>query len=88
VTTINKTFFAYFMYVILGEYVLRMGRIGGHTYEKFISPRRVKRILNKNDCQVVNYGGSFYWPWFWRPSGKYFDFFSMIANYWMHGVKK
>ncbi|KAG5668846.1 hypothetical protein PVAND_016768 [Polypedilum vanderplanki] len=59
-TTFNKTFFSWFMGIIVGEYLLRVIPVGCHSYNLFISPEDVAKILEKSNCKTNILRGIYY----------------------------
>ena len=57
IATINKTLKSYLFAIIGAEYVLRWLPIGTHEWEKFVKPKELENILNKNDLQLKNIDG-------------------------------
>ena len=57
VATLNKTFKSYLFAIIGAEYVLRWLPIGTHDWEKFVKPKDLKKILNKNNLKLEKLDG-------------------------------
>lgn len=84
ITTPHKSFLAYFSYVIVGEYVARMNPMGTHHWGKFITLRKTKSILKKNNCKIGRTQHVYYDPLFkkWHRSLIIPPF-----NYFVHAIK-
>ncbi|KAK3775331.1 hypothetical protein RRG08_030999 [Elysia crispata] len=82
-TTINKTRIAHLLGVVVAEHVLRLLAPGTHDWEKFISPKDLSYMLNKNNCATRLLHGMFYNPltkrWSWTKDTS--------INYALHAVK-
>ena len=52
VATINKTLKSYIFAIVGAEYVLRWLPIGTHSWEKFVKPEDLKKILMKYDLSL------------------------------------
>ena len=57
VATLNKTLKSYIFAIIGAEYVLRWLPIGTHDWEKFVKPKDLKNILNKNNLKLEKLDG-------------------------------
>ena len=57
VATLNKTLKSYMFAIIGAEYVLRWLPIGTHDWEKFVKPKDLKNILNKNNLKLEKLDG-------------------------------
>ncbi|KAJ8910779.1 hypothetical protein NQ315_015120 [Exocentrus adspersus] len=83
ITTINKTFLANFLGIVMGENILNLLPKGTHQYEKFIQPVKLQRILEDNNCRTELIHGMFYniftntWHWCTDTS----------VNYALHAIK-
>ncbi|XP_018579334.1 ubiquinone biosynthesis O-methyltransferase, mitochondrial [Anoplophora glabripennis] len=83
VTTINKTFLANFLGIVISENVLQLLPRGTHQYEKFIEPVKLRRMLEDCNCRTQLIHGMFYniftntWHWCTDTS----------INYALHVVK-
>lgn len=62
VTTESKTILSWFLFIIVGEHILRFIPKGTHVLEKFITPQSLSKILDKYGCKTVNIRGLFYEP--------------------------
>ncbi|XP_052864427.1 ubiquinone biosynthesis O-methyltransferase, mitochondrial-like [Anopheles cruzii] len=60
VTTENQTLVAWFVYIIVPEYVLNFIPRLCHFYEKFISPAKISSMLSTFDCKTIRVKGYFY----------------------------
>lgn len=83
VTTVNQNLFSWFVVVPLAENVLRLLPPGTHHYDKFISPQRVQKLLEHNNCRTRLVHGSCYNfltnNWFWTSN--------TLVQYALHAVK-
>ena len=52
VATLNKTLKSYLFAIIGAEYVLRWLPIGTHDWEKFVTPNKLIKILEKNNLKL------------------------------------
>ncbi|XP_012217158.1 ubiquinone biosynthesis O-methyltransferase, mitochondrial [Linepithema humile] len=52
ITTINKTPASWFGGIIVAEYIINIVPRGTHTWDKFIAPHEVQRILEKYGCKT------------------------------------
>mgnify|MGYP001212263007 CR=1 FL=1 len=57
VATINKTLKSYLFAIIGAEYILRWLPIGTHEWEKFITPNKLTKILEKNNLKLDSLSG-------------------------------
>ena len=57
VATLNKTLKSYVFAIIGAEYILRWLPIGTHDWEKFVSPKDLKKILYKNNLKLEKLDG-------------------------------
>jgi 2-polyprenyl-6-hydroxyphenyl methylase / 3-demethylubiquinone-9 3-methyltransferase len=57
VATLNKTLKSYVFAIIGAEYVLRWLPIGTHDWEKFVKPKDLKKILDKNNLKLEKLDG-------------------------------
>ena len=57
VATINKTLKSYVFAIVGAEYILRWLPIGTHEWEKFVKPEELKRILIKNNLNLIKLDG-------------------------------
>ena len=57
VATLNKTLKSYVFAIVGAEYVLRWLPIGTHDWEKFVKPKDLKKILNKNYLKLEKLDG-------------------------------
>lgn len=84
VTTENQTMLAWFIFIIIPEYILKFIPKGTHFYEKFISPGQISKILDQYQCKTLRVRGFFY--------DRLFNSWSFIdsdeCNYGLHAVKK
>ncbi|GFS14274.1 ubiquinone biosynthesis O-methyltransferase, mitochondrial [Elysia marginata] len=82
-TTINKTRIAYVAGVLLAENVLRLLAPGTHDWEKFVAPKDLSYMLDKNQCVTRLLHGMFYNPltkrWSWTKDTS--------INYAIHAIK-
>lgn len=82
-TTINKTRVAYVAGVLIAEHVLRLLAPGTHDWEKFVEPKDLSYMLDKNNCATRLLHGMFYNPltkrWSWTKDTS--------INYAVHAVK-
>ncbi|XP_065090983.1 ubiquinone biosynthesis O-methyltransferase-like [Ochlerotatus camptorhynchus] len=84
VTTENQTMLAWFIFIIIPEYILKFIPKNTHFYEKFISPEAVAKITSKYGCQMRRVRGFFYDRMF--NSWKFID--NDDCNYGLHVVKQ
>lgn len=71
VTTFNKTLKSYALGIVAAEYVLRLAPRGTHSWEKFISPQDLSRILSSLGLGSQEMAGLSYFPmrgWKFSPS--------------------
>lgn len=84
VTTENQTMLAWFMFIIIPEYIAHFIPKGTHFYEKFVSPGQVSKIIDQYQCKTLRVRGFFY--------DRLFNSWSFIdnkeCNYGLHAVKK
>ncbi|RUS70435.1 hypothetical protein EGW08_021798 [Elysia chlorotica] len=82
-TTINKTRIAHLLGVVVAERVLRLLAPGTHDWEKFVAPKDLSYMLNKNNCATRLLHGMLYNPltkrWSWIKDTS--------INYAIHAVK-
>jgi polyprenyldihydroxybenzoate methyltransferase/3-demethylubiquinol 3-O-methyltransferase len=82
-TTINKTFVANFLGILLAENLVQLLPKGTHQYEKFIKPHKLHRLLGELNCKTVLTNGLSYNVitnnWFWCSNDS--------INYALHAVK-
>lgn len=83
ITTLNKTFSSWFFGMIWAEYILRLFPSHTHTFDQFISPQNVERILGEANCHKAEVTGFFYE--FYR--GKYRFCSNDWIQYGLHAVK-
>ncbi len=57
VATLNKTLKSYIFAIVGAEYIMRWLPIGTHEWEKFIKPKDLESILNKNNLSLVKVDG-------------------------------
>ena len=57
VATINKTLKSYIFAIVGAEYVLRWLPIGTHSWEKFVKPEDLKKILVNYDLSLNKLDG-------------------------------
>ncbi|XP_043468905.1 ubiquinone biosynthesis O-methyltransferase, mitochondrial-like [Leptopilina heterotoma] len=83
-TTMNKTFPSWLGGIIAAEYILKLVPIGTHDWNKFISPRETRRLLEKYNCRTKLVHGMVYNPlkneWYWSSLTP--------INYAIHAIKK
>tara|TARA_Y100000992_G_scaffold302262_1_gene275717 strand:- start:518 stop:1237 length:720 start_codon:yes stop_codon:yes gene_type:complete len=60
VATLNKTLKSYLFAIIGAEYILRWLPIGTHEWEKFVNPKELIEILNKNNMKLDSLDGMKY----------------------------
>jgi polyprenyldihydroxybenzoate methyltransferase / 3-demethylubiquinol 3-O-methyltransferase len=60
VSTINRTFLAWFVVIFLYEYVFGIVPRGTHHMHMFVKPKEVEDILKEYGCKVVEVKGSWY----------------------------
>lgn len=82
-TTINKTFNAWFIMKLVGEYLFRILPKRTHAYNQFVSPEELKSILGEFNCDVKNETGFYYWFW----NKKFYLRNSMDCMFGLHAVK-
>lgn len=59
-STMAKTYLAWFLYIFLFEYVLRWLPIGVHTLDKFINASTTADIIKSNDFKIEHIQGFVY----------------------------
>ena len=57
VATLNKTLKSYVFAIIGAEYIMRWLPIGTHSWEKFVKPEDLKKILAKYDLSLNKFDG-------------------------------
>ncbi|XP_038214027.1 ubiquinone biosynthesis O-methyltransferase, mitochondrial-like isoform X2 [Zerene cesonia] len=69
ITAPNRTRLTQFLMIFVAENIVKAIPKGIHKYEKFVKPDEVKALLEKNNCEVNNVHGLFYFPiidmWQW-----------------------
>lgn len=84
VTTINQTFSAWILAILVAENVLRVLPPGTHDYKKLVRPEDLEQLLLAGGCQVHLVHGMMYNPfcnsWHWTKDTS--------INYAMHAVKR
>ncbi|XP_048880179.1 ubiquinone biosynthesis O-methyltransferase, mitochondrial [Brienomyrus brachyistius] len=72
ITTINKTKLSYVLGIVVAEHLLHIVPPGTHTWEKFISPVDLERMLESNGFCVESIQGMLFNPlsgsWSWAES--------------------
>lgn len=53
-STISKTFQSFFTHIIIAQYVTGLVPRGTHNYEKFLTPKELKKILEEAGVEVIN----------------------------------
>ncbi|XP_058819116.1 ubiquinone biosynthesis O-methyltransferase, mitochondrial-like [Topomyia yanbarensis] len=84
ITTENQTMVAWFFYIILYEYILRIIPKKSHFYEKFVSADTVSAITSKYGCKMHRVRGFFYD----RPVNSWYFIDNQDCNYGLHVVKR
>ncbi|KAM7537311.1 hypothetical protein Aperf_G00000068231 [Anoplocephala perfoliata] len=71
-TTVNRTYLAYWLFIVVAEDVLNMIPRGSHTWEKFIEPTELCIAASKQNLQPQKVAGMTYFPptneWKWSRS--------------------
>lgn len=49
--TLNRTFKSFIFGIVGAEYVLRLLPVGTHDWKSFVTPKEMKQMLQKNNCQ-------------------------------------
>lgn len=84
VTTENQTMLAWFVFIIIPEYILKFIPKGTHFYEKFVSPHVISKIASKYGCKTRSVRGFFY--------DRLYNSWNFIdnddCNYGLHAVKE
>lgn len=80
----NKTPLSWFGGIFVAENILNLVPKNTHSWDKFISPDDVERILQDLDCSTVLLNGMKYEFWCNRWSWSRFT----EINYALHAVKK
>lgn len=83
ITTLNKTWSSWLFGIIGAEFILRLLPMHTHTWDQFISPQDVSKILKENNCTTVRIQG-----WaneFYRNKFQYQD--STHIMYGLHAIK-
>ena len=57
VATLNKTLKSYAFAIVGAEYILRWLPIGTHDWEKFVKPKDLIKISEKNNLKIKNLDG-------------------------------
>ena len=57
VATLNKTLKSYLLAIVGAEYILRWLPIGTHSWENFVSPDYLIKILKKNNLKLETLDG-------------------------------
>ena len=57
IATINKTLKSYIFAIVGAEYILRWLPIGTHEWDKFVIPRELIKICNKNHLIIKSLDG-------------------------------
>ena len=57
VATLNKTLKSYIFAIVGAEYIMRWLPIGTHEWEKFVKPKDLESILNRNNLSLVKVDG-------------------------------
>lgn len=84
ITTENQTMLAWFIFIIIPEYILKFIPKGTHFYEKFISPKTISKMVSKYGCKTRNVRGFFYD----RMNNSWQFIASDDCNYGLHAVKE
>lgn len=84
VTTENQTMLAWFIFIIIPEYILKFIPKGTHYYEKFVSPETISKLVSKYGCKTHRVRGFFYDRMF--NSWNFID--NDDCNYGLHAVKQ
>lgn len=84
ITTESKTMLAWFVWIVISEYILKYIPKNTHFYEKLIKPEAVSSILSKYGCQTHRVRGIFYD----RLSNEWQFVGNQDCNYGLHAVKK
>ncbi|XP_055641789.1 ubiquinone biosynthesis O-methyltransferase, mitochondrial-like [Toxorhynchites rutilus septentrionalis] len=83
ITTENQTMLAWFIFIIIPEYILKFIPKGTHYYEKFIAPVQISKIIEKYGCKTLRVRGFFYD----RMSNRWSFIGNDDCNYGLHAVK-
>lgn len=82
-TTISQTLTSLVGAIWAAEYVFKLLPVGTHQHEKFITPYKLRRLLEQNNCTTRVVHGMFYNPltskWYWIGN--------TAINYAIHAVK-
>lgn len=82
-TTLNRTNLSWLLGIQIAENVLRLLPRNTHTWDKFITPEELERLLKDNNCSVSLIHGMKYE--FWKNHWEWSQ--CMDINYAIHAVK-
>jgi polyprenyldihydroxybenzoate methyltransferase / 3-demethylubiquinol 3-O-methyltransferase len=83
ITTINKTQASFIFGIVAAEYILKLLPAGTHSWDQFISPEEVSKILKNVNCSTILVHGFRYE--FWSNTFEWQDYAGI--NYALHAVK-
>ncbi|MEQ1704653.1 MAG: bifunctional 2-polyprenyl-6-hydroxyphenol methylase/3-demethylubiquinol 3-O-methyltransferase UbiG [Rickettsiales bacterium] len=84
-STLNRTVKSYALAIVGAEYIMRMLPVGTHTWNKFLRPSELCRLLEQNQIEIDELMGMVMNPisWKWRLDSK-----DLAVNYLVVGKKK
>ncbi len=84
ISTINRTAKAFALAIIGAEYILNWLPKGTHSYDKFLTPKEISTMLERENMKIIDRCGVVYSPLKdqWRQSR------DMSVNYMLLGTKK
>ncbi|XP_074600578.1 ubiquinone biosynthesis O-methyltransferase, mitochondrial-like [Brevipalpus obovatus] len=77
ITTINRTFAAYFCHILMAEKILGLAPQGLHPYDMLVQPAELEAIIEKGGFDIKSLRGILYnpltqrWNWSWTTMVNY-----------------
>jgi len=81
--TVNRNWLARFVYITMGETVMRLLPLGTHRYAKFIKPQELQELLSANDMHMVDLRGILV-----NPALRKYQFWPSLAIEYIGVAKK